>query len=106
MPTISSASVRLATTATDTVAPSTISTPLLLLLPVGRYWHHGRTLGGPSHPWKPRPEPVGGSATVRPPGPWPLDEVMELCQTGTVCIHREARDGPDYLAEEVHHRSS
>src|SRR6266851_8238096 len=33
MPTISSASVRLTTTATDTVAPSTISAPLLLLLP-------------------------------------------------------------------------
>jgi hypothetical protein len=29
MPTIGSASVRLATTATDTVAPSTIATPLL-----------------------------------------------------------------------------
>src|SRR5678809_830284 len=49
MPTISSASVRLATTATDTVAPSTISTPLLVL-PVGRSCHHGSTLGGPSHP--------------------------------------------------------
>src|SRR6266545_8394155 len=66
MPTISSASVRLATTATDTVAPSTISTPLLLLLPVGRHRHHGRTLGGPSHPWKPRPEPVGGPAPRAP----------------------------------------
>src|SRR6266545_1383907 len=64
MPTISSASVRLATTATDTVAPSTISTPLLLLLPVGRYWHHGRTLGGPSHPWK---TSAGTSRRFRPP---------------------------------------
>src|ERR1700730_7888263 len=54
MPTISSASVRLATTATDTVAPSTISTPLLLLLPEGRYcimvalWAARRTRGNPA----------------------------------------------------------
>src|SRR5256885_1654830 len=49
------ASMRLATTATDTVAPSTISTPLLLLLllPVGRYcimvalWAARRTRGNP-----------------------------------------------------------
>jgi hypothetical protein len=53
MPAINSASVRLATTATDTVAPSTISTPLLLLLPVGRYcimvalWAARRTRGNP-----------------------------------------------------------
>jgi hypothetical protein len=43
MPTISSASVRLATTATDTVAPSTISPPLLLFLPGGpplAAWSH------------------------------------------------------------------
>src|ERR671910_2905323 len=52
MPAISSASVRLATTATDTVAPSTIATPLLLVLPLGRSWQHGRTLAGPWHPWK------------------------------------------------------
>jgi hypothetical protein len=50
------------TIATDTVAPSTSSTPLLLLLPVGRYWHHGRTLGGPSHPWKTSAGTSGGSA--------------------------------------------
>jgi hypothetical protein len=47
MPAISSASVRLATTATDTVAPSTIATPLLLVLPFGRSWQHGRTLADP-----------------------------------------------------------
>src|SRR5829696_694872 len=51
MPTINSASVRLATTATDTVAPSTIATPLLLVLPVCDSWHHRRTSAGPSHPW-------------------------------------------------------
>src|SRR5262249_56028967 len=49
MPTISSASVRLPTTTTGTVAPSTISAPLLLCCQV-RYSHHGRTSGGPSHP--------------------------------------------------------
>jgi hypothetical protein len=43
MPTISSASVRLATTATDTVAPPTSSTPLLLFRPEDRSWQHGRT---------------------------------------------------------------
>src|SRR5215217_7264757 len=64
MPTISSASVRLATTATDTVAPSTIATPLLLFRPGGRSWQHGRTLDGPSHRGTPRPEPVGGSAAL------------------------------------------
>jgi hypothetical protein len=52
MPAISSASVRLATTATDTVAPSTIATPLLLVLPLGCSWLHGRTLADPWHSWK------------------------------------------------------
>src|SRR6266566_6471825 len=66
MPTISSASMRLVTTATDTVAPSTISTPLLLLLPHGRYWHHGRTLGGSSHPWR-----TLAGRLVAPVQPWP-----------------------------------
>src|SRR4029453_14762697 len=46
MPTISSASVRLATPATDTSASSTIASPLLLVLPAGRSWHHRRTSGG------------------------------------------------------------
>ena len=44
-----------------TRAPSTISTPLLVLRPVARYWDHGHTLGGPPHPLKPRLEPVGCS---------------------------------------------
>jgi hypothetical protein len=55
------AALKLETTATDTVAPSTISTPLLLLLPVGRYWHHGRTSGGRRTRGKLWPGPVGGS---------------------------------------------
>src|SRR5215208_7438887 len=64
MPAISSASVRLATTATDTVAPSTIATPLLLVLPLGRSWQHGRTLAGPWHPWR-RRRPARTAGRIR-----------------------------------------
>src|SRR6185437_3005984 len=58
MPTISSASVRLATTATDTVAPSMISTPLVLC----PWAATGITtsLGSPAVPMDTWPRPVGG----------------------------------------------
>jgi hypothetical protein len=61
---------------------------LLLGLPVGRYWHHGRTLGGPSHP-RMQVMAGGGAGLVAQQVPVPTAR-MDEAVSGSVGTRRTA----------------